>query len=314
MQRLVGGSRWLSPYSSNHCSTVLHGRVRYGPAATPVTTTRMPAGNRRQEVRTKSHPVRYHAGRSRRTHMSAIPHSAKPSAAAELDPLDLYDVRGLLTEDERMVQDSVGRFVDEKVLPIIQRVLREASLPEGADPRDRRARVARLLDPGLRLRRPERRELRAHLPGARARRFGHPQLRLGAVSLCMYPDLRLRQRRAEAEVAAATWRSGEDRLLRPHRAARRLRSREHEDPREARRASDWVHQRREDVDHQRRHRRPVHLLGDDGRRHPRLHRREGHEGFRAPRDRAQVHPARVGHLGAVLRQRRRAGSEPAARA
>jgi hypothetical protein len=27
-----------------------------------------------------------------------------------LNPLDLYDVRGLFTEDERMVQDSVGRF------------------------------------------------------------------------------------------------------------------------------------------------------------------------------------------------------------
>src|SRR5678809_1404120 len=37
-----------------------------------------------------------------------------------LNPLDLYDVRGLLTEDELAVQDSVGRFVDEKVLPVIQ--------------------------------------------------------------------------------------------------------------------------------------------------------------------------------------------------
>ena len=37
-----------------------------------------------------------------------------------LNPLDLYDLRGLLTDDERMIQDSVGRFVDEKVLPIIQ--------------------------------------------------------------------------------------------------------------------------------------------------------------------------------------------------
>src|SRR6187402_3470418 len=37
-----------------------------------------------------------------------------------LNPLDLYDVRGLITEDERMVQDSVGRFVDETVLPVIQ--------------------------------------------------------------------------------------------------------------------------------------------------------------------------------------------------
>ncbi|MCP1374851.1 acyl-CoA dehydrogenase family protein [Dyella lutea] len=39
--------------------------------------------------------------------------------AARLDPLDLYDVRSLLTDEERMVQDAVGRFVDEKVLPII---------------------------------------------------------------------------------------------------------------------------------------------------------------------------------------------------
>jgi len=37
-----------------------------------------------------------------------------------LDPLDLYDVRGQLSDEERMVQDSVARLVDEKVLPIIQ--------------------------------------------------------------------------------------------------------------------------------------------------------------------------------------------------
>jgi glutaryl-CoA dehydrogenase len=37
-----------------------------------------------------------------------------------LNPLDLYDVAGALTEEERMVQESVGRLVDERVLPIIQ--------------------------------------------------------------------------------------------------------------------------------------------------------------------------------------------------
>ena len=36
-----------------------------------------------------------------------------------LDPTDLYDVRSLLTEEERMIQDSVARFTDERVLPII---------------------------------------------------------------------------------------------------------------------------------------------------------------------------------------------------
>ncbi|MBN8728095.1 MAG: acyl-CoA dehydrogenase family protein [Xanthomonadales bacterium] len=32
---------------------------------------------------------------------------------------DLYDIRSLLTEEERMVQDTVARFTDERVLPII---------------------------------------------------------------------------------------------------------------------------------------------------------------------------------------------------
>ena len=37
-----------------------------------------------------------------------------------LDPLDLLDIRSDLTEEETMVKDSVSRFVDEKVLPIIK--------------------------------------------------------------------------------------------------------------------------------------------------------------------------------------------------
>ncbi len=46
--------------------------------------------------------------------------TAKPkTAAAVLDPCDLYDVRSLLTDEERMVQDTVARFTDERVLPII---------------------------------------------------------------------------------------------------------------------------------------------------------------------------------------------------
>jgi glutaryl-CoA dehydrogenase len=40
----------------------------------------------------------------------------KPSA---LDPSDLYDIRSLLSDEERMVQDTVARFTDERVLPII---------------------------------------------------------------------------------------------------------------------------------------------------------------------------------------------------
>lgn len=38
----------------------------------------------------------------------------------KLNPMDLYDIRSLLTDEERMVQETVGRFVDDRVLPIIQ--------------------------------------------------------------------------------------------------------------------------------------------------------------------------------------------------
>ncbi len=39
--------------------------------------------------------------------------------AMALVPHDLFDVRSLLTDDERAVQDAVARFTDERVLPII---------------------------------------------------------------------------------------------------------------------------------------------------------------------------------------------------
>jgi len=42
-----------------------------------------------------------------------------PAAVVEPDVFDFYNVRSLLTEDERQIQDAVARFVDEKVIPII---------------------------------------------------------------------------------------------------------------------------------------------------------------------------------------------------
>jgi glutaryl-CoA dehydrogenase len=47
-----------------------------------------------------------------------------------MNPLDLYDIAGSLTEEERMVQDSVGRLVDEKVLPIIQECFEQHRFPK----------------------------------------------------------------------------------------------------------------------------------------------------------------------------------------
>ena len=40
-----------------------------------------------------------------------------------MNPLDLFDLRSALSEEEQMVQDSVARLVDARVLPIIQDLL-----------------------------------------------------------------------------------------------------------------------------------------------------------------------------------------------
>jgi len=42
------------------------------------------------------------------------------SSKRQLNPLDLYDVHSELSEEERMVQETVARFVDDKVIPIIR--------------------------------------------------------------------------------------------------------------------------------------------------------------------------------------------------
>jgi glutaryl-CoA dehydrogenase len=47
-----------------------------------------------------------------------------------MNPLDLYDIAASLTEEERMVQDSVGRLVDEQVLPIIQKCFEDHRFPK----------------------------------------------------------------------------------------------------------------------------------------------------------------------------------------
>ncbi len=54
---------------------------------------------------------------------------SKASTKIALDPTDLYDTRSMLTDDERMVQDSVARFTDERVLPIIGSCFDEARFP-----------------------------------------------------------------------------------------------------------------------------------------------------------------------------------------
>ena len=47
----------------------------------------------------------------------------------KLDPLDLFDVRSELTEDEQMVQESVARFVDDQVIPFMRESFEQHHFP-----------------------------------------------------------------------------------------------------------------------------------------------------------------------------------------
>jgi glutaryl-CoA dehydrogenase len=51
------------------------------------------------------------------------------SSKRKLDPMDLYDIRSELSEEECMVKDSVGRMVDEKVLPVIREAFEKHQFP-----------------------------------------------------------------------------------------------------------------------------------------------------------------------------------------
>ena len=45
------------------------------------------------------------------------------------DRVDFYDVRGLLSEEERQIQDATARFVDERVMPVIADAFDEHRFP-----------------------------------------------------------------------------------------------------------------------------------------------------------------------------------------
>lgn len=47
----------------------------------------------------------------------------------KLDPFDLFNVRAELTDEERMVQDSVARFVDDRVIPLMREAFEQHIFP-----------------------------------------------------------------------------------------------------------------------------------------------------------------------------------------
>ena len=236
--------------------------------------------------------------------MASSPAESQKKSSRRLDPLDLYDVRCLLSEEERMVQDSVGALRRRERAADHPRRLREAHFPAGTGPRDRRRSGCfgtslegygcagmNAVSYGLICQELER---------------GDSGLRsfVSVQSLAVHvPDLRLRQRGAEAALAAAHGARRSHRLLRPDRTARRLGPGQHEDARASAAAATgsstarkmWITNA------------PIadccDRLGEDRGRHPRLHRGDGQQGLRGAGDREQVLPARLGHRRAVLRRR-----------
>ncbi|MDH3646608.1 MAG: acyl-CoA dehydrogenase family protein [Gammaproteobacteria bacterium] len=51
------------------------------------------------------------------------------TASPALDPMDLYDVRSELNEEEQLVQGTVARFVDERALPVIPEAFEKGRFP-----------------------------------------------------------------------------------------------------------------------------------------------------------------------------------------
>jgi len=49
--------------------------------------------------------------------------------SSKLDPLDLYDLRSELSEEEIMVKDSVSRYVDDKVIPLMREAFEKHEFP-----------------------------------------------------------------------------------------------------------------------------------------------------------------------------------------
>ena len=51
-------------------------------------------------------------------------------SAKALDPLDLYDIRSELSEDEVMVKDTVARFVDDRAIPVMRESFEKHEFPK----------------------------------------------------------------------------------------------------------------------------------------------------------------------------------------
>ena len=214
--------------------------------------------------------------------------------------VDYYGVETLLSDEERMVRDAVRDWVEAEFLPLVTEHHRAGTFPMAVVPQAGRARHLRREPEGLRLRGAVERGLRADHAGARARGLGAALLRLRPERARHVSDPPFRVGRPEGPLAAGAPAGRRHRLLRPHRARPRLRSRRDGDPRRPA-GRPLRPERHQALDHERLGRRRGRRVGQGRRRRDRrLPRREGHAGLRRPRHPRQVLDARVDHLGALL--------------
>ena len=163
----------------------------------------------------------------------------EPRNPDDLDALraasDVLGIDALLTR-RRARRAGSGARIRRRTHPARHRgLVRPGSLPGRAGAGARRAGRAGHDPRWVRMPRPQRRRVRPRGARARGRRQRHPHVRVGAGLARDGLDPPLGKRGAEAGVAAADGARRGDRMLRPHRARRRLRPRRHEDVRPARR-------------------------------------------------------------------------------
>ncbi len=209
-----------------------------------------------------------------------MPHDLPAKSRPELGHFDWDDpflLDAQLTEDERMVRDAARAYARTSSRRACSRPSARRDRPRDL-PRDGRARPARPDHP-----RGVRRAGGSYVCyGLIAREVervdsGYRSMMSVQSSLVMYPIYAFGTEAQQRKVPAQARHRRVDRLLRPHRAGPRLRSRRHGDARQEGGRRLPAH-RQQDVDHQLADRRRLRGLGEGRRRRrdPRLHPREGH--------------------------------------
>ena len=100
---------------------------------------------------------------------------------ARFEGFDFYDIDSLLSEEERMVRDTVREWVEDRLMPVIGEAYIQRRFPRELIPEmGEMGMLGANLPEEYGCAGPEQRGLRAHHAGAGAGRLGDPLLRLGA--------------------------------------------------------------------------------------------------------------------------------------